>query len=358
MKVLNHRQLTGLSSRLSRHLRNRCVRIALVGAAVGIGNVFSSLIQSVARNPALAKQLFGYAILGFALTEETALFALMMAFLIPTSLIGYRWLYNPYSYFIPLFLLKTFPSENKILTFFCALPLVIKMHKEMQILLFYICKSFFIFILSRLSFSLGYIFMDDLSRAVNQFLPSGTGGGMSSTLPGPSGDPSFLPIHTDDREEGSPSSLGSLTNSNLEFLHDFLTADGTTYEEPTQISTSFSPLMSDDVRRQELLDEMDRRVSNGLEKVVDSKLLEAQVALEKKIEICLQKEGYTKESILHSRPQWRNAAFCTESKATYISKKGIERTLAKYTQDIRESHNLKRIFSGVKWGSIKLVKKP
>lgn len=56
--------------------------IALAGAAVGIGNVFSSLIHSVARNPSLAKQLFGYAILGFALTEAIALFASMMAFLI------------------------------------------------------------------------------------------------------------------------------------------------------------------------------------------------------------------------------------------------------------------------------------
>ncbi|TIU44869.1 MAG: F0F1 ATP synthase subunit C [Mesorhizobium sp.] len=49
--------------------------IASAGAAVGIGNVFSSLIHSVARNPSLAKQLFGYAILGFALTEAIALFA-------------------------------------------------------------------------------------------------------------------------------------------------------------------------------------------------------------------------------------------------------------------------------------------
>nr|ULQ69234.1 ATP synthase F0 subunit 9 [Ecdeiocolea monostachya] len=56
--------------------------IALMGAAVGIGNVFSALIHAVARNPSLAKQLFGYAILGFALTEAIALFALMMAFLI------------------------------------------------------------------------------------------------------------------------------------------------------------------------------------------------------------------------------------------------------------------------------------
>ncbi|KAH0938694.1 hypothetical protein HID58_006155 [Brassica napus] len=34
------------------------------------------------RNPSLAKQSFGYAILGFALTEAIALFAPMMAFLI------------------------------------------------------------------------------------------------------------------------------------------------------------------------------------------------------------------------------------------------------------------------------------
>ncbi|KAL2943830.1 ATP synthase subunit 9 mitochondrial [Bienertia sinuspersici] len=34
-----------------------------------------SSIHSVARNPSLAKQLFGYAILGFALTEAIALFA-------------------------------------------------------------------------------------------------------------------------------------------------------------------------------------------------------------------------------------------------------------------------------------------
>jgi F-type H+-transporting ATPase subunit c len=34
----------------------------------------------VARNPSLAKHLFGYTILGFALTEAIVLFALMMTF--------------------------------------------------------------------------------------------------------------------------------------------------------------------------------------------------------------------------------------------------------------------------------------
>nr|GEZ75332.1 NADH dehydrogenase subunit 5, mitochondrial [Tanacetum cinerariifolium] len=63
-------------------IRARAAIIASAGAAIGIGNVLSSLIHSVARNPSLAKQSFGYAILGFALTEAITSFASMMAFLI------------------------------------------------------------------------------------------------------------------------------------------------------------------------------------------------------------------------------------------------------------------------------------
>lgn len=56
--------------------------IGLAGAGAGIGTVFAALINALARNPSLQKQLFQYAIIGFALTEAIALFALMMAFLI------------------------------------------------------------------------------------------------------------------------------------------------------------------------------------------------------------------------------------------------------------------------------------
>jgi len=56
--------------------------IGLVGAGVGVGIVFGSLLLSLSRNPQLEKQLFSYAILGFALTEAVGLLALMMAFLI------------------------------------------------------------------------------------------------------------------------------------------------------------------------------------------------------------------------------------------------------------------------------------
>jgi F-type H+-transporting ATPase subunit c len=56
--------------------------ISLAGSGVGIGIVFGSLVLGIARNPKTLKQLFVYAILGFALTEAIALFGLMMAFLI------------------------------------------------------------------------------------------------------------------------------------------------------------------------------------------------------------------------------------------------------------------------------------
>jgi ATP synthase F0 subunit c len=56
--------------------------IALVGAGIGIGNVFSALINSVARNPASQGQVQPFAFLGFALAEATGLFGLAIAFLI------------------------------------------------------------------------------------------------------------------------------------------------------------------------------------------------------------------------------------------------------------------------------------
>jgi F-type H+-transporting ATPase subunit c len=56
--------------------------IGLAGVGAGVGIVFASLVNSFARNPSLRQQLFGFTILGFALTEAVGLFALMMAFLI------------------------------------------------------------------------------------------------------------------------------------------------------------------------------------------------------------------------------------------------------------------------------------
>ena len=56
--------------------------IALAGVGVGIGNIFSALVTSIARNQAARGEVFGIGILGFALTEAIALFALVVALLL------------------------------------------------------------------------------------------------------------------------------------------------------------------------------------------------------------------------------------------------------------------------------------
>ncbi|KAG7981845.1 hypothetical protein I3843_04G019100 [Carya illinoinensis] len=54
--------------------------IALTGATVGIENVFSTLIHSVAQNSSFTNHSFVYAILSFTLAQAIALFVLMMTF--------------------------------------------------------------------------------------------------------------------------------------------------------------------------------------------------------------------------------------------------------------------------------------
>ena len=51
-----------------------------VGA--GIGNIFASLISAIARNPSARPQVFPMGMLGFALVEAVALYALLIAFLV------------------------------------------------------------------------------------------------------------------------------------------------------------------------------------------------------------------------------------------------------------------------------------
>ena len=68
----------------------------LAGAGIGIGVIFASLISGIARNPTLKDELFRTAILGFALTEAIALFALMMSFLIFTHSLILKIKQSPY----------------------------------------------------------------------------------------------------------------------------------------------------------------------------------------------------------------------------------------------------------------------
>ena len=56
--------------------------LPLLGVGIGIGSIFSALVTAIARNPSARDDVFGVGILGFALTEAIALFALVVALLL------------------------------------------------------------------------------------------------------------------------------------------------------------------------------------------------------------------------------------------------------------------------------------
>ena len=56
--------------------------LPLFGVALALGKIFSDWISSVARNPGAAETVQPVGLLGFALTEAIALFALIIAFII------------------------------------------------------------------------------------------------------------------------------------------------------------------------------------------------------------------------------------------------------------------------------------
>jgi ATP synthase F0 subunit c len=56
--------------------------IGVIGAGIGIGNIFASFITAVGRNPAARDEVFTMTMLGFALVEAIALYALVIALLI------------------------------------------------------------------------------------------------------------------------------------------------------------------------------------------------------------------------------------------------------------------------------------
>jgi F-type H+-transporting ATPase subunit c len=56
--------------------------IALVGAGLGIGNIFGNYLAGALRNPSAAPGQFPNLLLGFALAEATGLFGLLVALII------------------------------------------------------------------------------------------------------------------------------------------------------------------------------------------------------------------------------------------------------------------------------------
>ena len=56
--------------------------IAMLGAALGVSNIFSALLNGIARNPAAAPELTKSAFIGAGLSEAMGLFAFLIALLL------------------------------------------------------------------------------------------------------------------------------------------------------------------------------------------------------------------------------------------------------------------------------------
>lgn len=56
--------------------------LPLVSVGFALGKIFSTLLESTARNPSARDDLFQKAMVGFALTESVALLAFVVAMLI------------------------------------------------------------------------------------------------------------------------------------------------------------------------------------------------------------------------------------------------------------------------------------
>ena len=54
----------------------------MLGAALGVGNIFSSFLAGALRNPSAAQGQFGNLIFGFAVTEALGIFSLLIALLL------------------------------------------------------------------------------------------------------------------------------------------------------------------------------------------------------------------------------------------------------------------------------------
>ncbi len=54
----------------------------MLGAAIGVGNIFAAIINGIARNPSAEPQMFKNAIIGAGLAEAMGLFAFVIAVLL------------------------------------------------------------------------------------------------------------------------------------------------------------------------------------------------------------------------------------------------------------------------------------
>jgi F-type H+-transporting ATPase subunit c len=56
--------------------------LAMMGAAIGVSNIFAAAVKGIARNPSAEAKIFKSTMIGAALAEAMGLFALVVVFML------------------------------------------------------------------------------------------------------------------------------------------------------------------------------------------------------------------------------------------------------------------------------------
>jgi F-type H+-transporting ATPase subunit c len=59
-----------------------CMAIGMAGAAIGVGNIFSALVNAISRNPSAENKLVKQALIGAGMAEAMGVFSLVVVFII------------------------------------------------------------------------------------------------------------------------------------------------------------------------------------------------------------------------------------------------------------------------------------
>nr|QKE23456.1 ATPase subunit 8 [Clerodendrum yunnanense] len=121
---------------------------------------------------------------------------------------------NIFYFHLHFFFFQIFLGTNRIYSFFSSLPFVKSMPRHVQIFLFCILKYISFLVLSKIALAFGYIFMDDLERAVSQFIPSTSWGQPGVPSGGSGSGGTALPVPTED------DSLQPNRNRPLPYMYD------------------------------------------------------------------------------------------------------------------------------------------
>jgi F-type H+-transporting ATPase subunit c len=71
-----------LDNQAFRFLGAGLAAIGMIGGALGVGNIFTALLNGVARNPSVEPKLFKNALIGAALAEALGIFAFVISMLL------------------------------------------------------------------------------------------------------------------------------------------------------------------------------------------------------------------------------------------------------------------------------------